>query len=191
MAGLFAILVVMGTASLEAREASPLPAEALPMAPRLVAGWALDDRAPAWQRDSAHDTRSMELSYSREGRALRVVIIAALWREAKLQESRLAPREEGVWRQKELREDSGCVGTQCIALRHAIWQRDKGRELRHVYSAYSIGRLVTDSRLALRAMQGWHRLTGDAVRPRLVAIAGADILNANDAAAMILAIVRP
>jgi exosortase len=135
--------------------------------------------APGAQDDSVATTES---TYQRDGRQIRLVVVES---DAKLPESKLAPADAGVWREKIIRSERGCVATHCIEFRHAIWQRTKTHEVRHVYFVYNIGGFVTDSRLALRAAHGWHRWNRDAVRPRLIAFLSETALDAGDLAGML------
>jgi hypothetical protein len=61
-----------------------------------------------------------------------------------------------------------------MTLVDSTWQRDKNRELRHVYYAYSIGGFNTASKFALRAAHGWNRLTGGRDNPRLIGFISED-----------------
>ena len=60
------------------------------------------------------------------------------------------------------------MDSNCVPFLHASWTRDKTEQLLHIYFAYSIGNFTTDSRFALRALHGWHRLMGDRESSRLI-----------------------
>ena len=129
-----------------------------------------------WSIDAPGRTESISLTYHRNGHDMHVVIVDTLSPTAKLPESRLAPRDENIWREKRIDNEVTCVASNCIALRHATWQREKSQQLRHVYYAYSIGKFTTNSKLALRAVHGWHRLTGSGDNPRLIGLVSDDVV---------------
>jgi hypothetical protein len=110
----------------------------------------------------------MTLNYRRHVRYIEVVIVEPLSPDIKLPESRLAPHDGSIWRQKQVQREAACAVSRCISFLHSTWLRDKGEQLRHVYYAYSIGSFTTESKLALRAAQGWQRLTGGRDHPRLI-----------------------
>ncbi len=91
---------------------------------------------------------------------MQVAVVEPLLSNAKLAEAGLAPGDRKVWREKQVQHETACAVSGCIELLHSTWQRDKGHQLRHVYYAYSIGSFTTNSKLALRAMHGWQRLSG-------------------------------
>ena len=77
----------------------------------------------------------------------------------------------------------------CFAFRHSTWRPDKQQRSRHVYAAYAIGGYTTDSRLALRTMQGWQRLGGGRAAPRMIVfVAEGEPLDANELAAAYVAL---
>jgi hypothetical protein len=127
-----------------------------------------------WSIDEQEHTESITLSYHRNGHDIQVVIVDTFSPTAKLPESRLAPHDKYIWRDRQVKDELACVASNCIALRHFTWQRDKSEELRHVYYAYSIGKFTTNSRFALRAMHGWLRLTGGRDTPRLTGLVSED-----------------
>ena len=161
------VLLIAGYAAGLPADAPNLPADGEARFPRSVAGWELASPAAAWSVDQQSRTRSIDLTYQRNGRDMHVVVVETLSLAAKLPESRLAPRDRKLWREKHVRSEAACAASGCISLLHSTWQRGKGMQLRHLYSAYSIGNSTTDSRLALRALHGWSRLTGGRDTPRL------------------------
>jgi hypothetical protein len=106
--------------------------------------------------------------YRRNGRDIEVVIVEPLSPDIKLPESRFAPHDGAVWRQKQVQHESACGVSRCVRFLHSTWLRDKSQQLRHIYYAYSLGGFTTESKLAFRAAQGWQRLTGRRNHPRLI-----------------------
>ncbi|WP_114970139.1 archaeosortase/exosortase family protein [Rhodoferax ferrireducens] len=136
--------------------------------PKTMLGWELSSPAAAWSVDPQSQTESLTLTYRRDGQDLHVLIVETLTPDAKLSTVRLAPNDKNIWRERSVQRQESCVGANRLTLLHTTWERGKHRELRHAFYAYSIGRLTTDSTLALRAAQGWHRLTGSPSHPRLI-----------------------
>jgi hypothetical protein len=142
--------------------------------PKNISGWDLADSAAVWSIDERERTESISATYHRNGHDMHVVIVDTLSPTAKLPESRLAPHDNNIWRERQADNEVACAASNCIDLRHVTWQRDKSQELRHVYYAYSIGKFTTNSRFALRAAHGWHRLTGGRDTPRLLGLVSED-----------------
>ncbi|MHB1199831.1 MAG: archaeosortase/exosortase family protein [Polaromonas sp.] len=136
--------------------------------PQNISGWELASPAAAWSVDPQSRTEFLTLTYRRKGQGMQVVIVETLSPTAKLPESRLAPADRSIWREGQVRKETSCVASNCMTLLHATWQRSKSMELRHVYYAYCIGSFITDSRLALRVVHGWHQLTSHPSSPRLI-----------------------
>ena len=169
VAGLSMLLTVGSGSALATHELRPPHEVQTGSFPQNISGWELTDSAAMWSIDAPGRTESISLTYHRNGHDMHVVIVDTLSPIAKLPESRLAPRDKNIWRERQI-ENEVCVATNCIALRHATWQRDKSQELRHVYYTYSIGKFTTNSKLALRAVHGWHRLTRSGDNPRLIGL---------------------
>jgi exosortase len=168
LAGLSMLLIGGSAAALPANELRPpRGAHAMALA-QSISGWELVRPADTWTVDPPTRTESISLTYRRHGRDIEVVIVEPLSPDIKLSESRLAPHDEGVWRQKQIQREAACAVPRCIRLLHSTWQRDKGQQLRHVYYAYSFGSFSTESKLAFRVAQGWQRLTGGRDQPRLI-----------------------
>ena len=174
VAGLSALLIAGSATALPGNELRPPRGVLTALLPQNILGWKLSDPAAAWSVDEQSRTESTSLTYQRNGRDMQVVIVETLSPTAKLPESRLAPHDNNVWREKQIRNETACVVSGCMAFVHSTWQRDKSQQLRHVYYAYSIGRFTTDSRFALRAAHGWNRLTGGRDSPRLIAFVSED-----------------
>jgi exosortase len=164
------MLVAVGSGSALTMHGSRPAREQLVALPSDISGWKADDPKALRAIDQPGRTESVTLTYHRDGRKLRVVIIDALSPDAKLPESSVAPRDAYVWREKRIENEVGCLASSCIEVRHTTWQRDRGRQLQHAYYVYSIGEFMTSSRLALRAAHGWHRLFGGRENPRLIGV---------------------
>ena len=87
-----------------------------------------------------------------------------------------------MWREKRASRESGCVDVACPQFVHAIWEREKTRQLRHVYYAYAIGDVVTASALVLRAARGARMLTGRRDPLCLIAIVADEPIDAAETA---------
>lgn len=148
--------------------------------PQTMAGWELASPGAAWSVDAKSANESLALTYRKNGEDMHVVVVETLSPAAKLQESRLAPGDNHIWRERRVQKHTSCVASDCLTLLHTTWQRDKSRELRHVFYAYNIDTLVTDSRLALRAAHGWHRLVGSGKNPRLIGFMFDDVTPVSD-----------
>ena len=99
---------------------------------------------------------------------MQVVVVEALSPSTKLKVPVPAADDRGVWREKERRTEVGCAGTECVRLSHVVWQLERSERLRHLYYVYGIGDFVTESKLAARVVQGWHRLRGHGHGARMV-----------------------
>lgn len=167
VAGLCVPLIAGGAAWLPGNEVrAPRGGQPI-LFPQNISGWELANSA-VWSVDKQRRTESISLTYRRNGHDRHVVIVETLSPTAKLPESGLAPSDKNIWREKQVRNEVACVASNCMALLHTTWQRDKSQQLRHAYYAYSIGNFTTDSRLALRAAHGWQRLVGGRDNPRLI-----------------------
>ena len=69
-------------------------------------------------------------------------------------------KEDPDWGEAKRESLSGCVQKKCISLIHTSWRKLLEEEVRHVFFAYFVGDLVTDSELVFRATTGWNRLLG-------------------------------
>ena len=174
IAGLSGLLIAGSAAGLPTRDSLPAHRGHSVSFPQNLSGWMRVDPAPAWTADPNAGIESIRLGYRRDGREFQLLIVEARSPNAKLAESALAPGDPTVWREKQARNRVDCEDRRCSALLHSAWQRDKTQQVRHAYFAYTIGGLVTDSRLALRAVHGWHRLIGDRDTPRLIAFVSDD-----------------
>lgn len=180
LAGLSVLLMagsIMGLPTVAPRPPHGVQTELIP---QRISGWELVSPVAAWSVDPQSSTESLTLTYRRKGQDMQVVIVETLSPTAKLPESRLAPRDKNIWREGQVQKETSCVASNCMTLLHTTWQRNKSQELRHVYYAYSIGSFTTDSRLALRVVQGWHRLTADPGSPRMIGFSLGDSAPAID-----------
>jgi len=169
LAGLSMLLIGGSAAALPANEPRLMRGAHAESFAQRIRGWDLVGATGLWVVDEQSNTESISLNYRQHGRDVQVVIVEPLSANAKLPESRLVPRDRGAWRQKQIQHETACAASRCIGVVHSTWQRDKGDQLRHVYYAYTIGSFTTDSKLRLRVVHGWHRLTGGHETPRLIA----------------------
>ena len=144
-------------------------------APSSIAGWQLASEAPTWVVDPATQSQSLALTYRRggdsgAGRETQVTVVETLSSAVKLTETVLVPPDREVWRVGRIDKQTACAGTQCVALLHTGWQRARSKDRRELFYLYASGDQATDSRLALRLIQGWRRLSGGGTA-RLIAVA--------------------
>ncbi|MEP6998280.1 MAG: exosortase-associated EpsI family protein [Betaproteobacteria bacterium] len=182
VAGLSGLLIAGSAAALPANASQPPRGMPSGVLSAQIAGWARADPTASWAPGDDGQTEAMRLTYQREGHDVEVLIITTLSPTAKLPESRLAPGDRTMWREKPVQNEVGCAGSDCIALRHASWERDHDPQMHHVYFTYSIGSFVTNSRFALRAAHGWRRLTGNRDNPRLIGFISDDALDVDELA---------
>jgi exosortase len=181
LAGLSMLLIGGSAAALPANELRPARGAHAPALAQSISGWDLVKPAETWTVDPATRTESTSLMYRRNGRDIEVVIVEPLSPDIKLPESRFAPHDGAVWRQKQVQHESACGVSRCVRFLHSTWLRDKSQQLRHVYYAYSLGGFTTESKLAFRAVQGWQRLTGQRDHPRLIGFISDDaVLDVDD-----------
>jgi exosortase len=184
VAGLTGIVVAGGAAALESGVAPIAQRASMTISPPAIPGWGRAEAPPAWSIAPDGLSQSIRILYQRDGRGVEVVIAETLAPNAKLPESLLVPADGGPWREHRTERERGCVGAACFAFRHSTWRPEKQQRSRHVYATYTVGGYATDSRLALRAMQGWQRLGGGGAAPRMIVlVAEGDPLDANDVAA--------
>jgi exosortase len=176
LAGLSMLLIGGSAAALPANELRPpRGAHAIALA-QSISGWELVTPADRWAVDAPSNTESLSLTYRHHGRDIEVMIVEPLSSSIKLPESKLAPHDGNIWRQKQVQHEVACAVSRCVRFLHYTWQRDKGQQLRHVYYAYSIGSFTTESKLAFRAAHGWRRLTGGNDTPRLIGFISDDVV---------------
>lgn len=173
-AGLAVLVVTGGVAWLTALERDPSRRFESPVVPGNLPGWELASPSAAWIADPKNGTESLRQTYRRDGREFDVRIVATLTPAAKLPESQFLPGDAEHWREQQAQQLVGCVAADCLTLSHVTWRARNAADIRHVYSAYSIGGFATTSRLALRAAQGWSRLWSRESKPRLIAFAFSD-----------------
>jgi exosortase len=184
VAGLTGIVVAGGAAALQSGAAPLAQRATTTVSSPAIPGWGRAGAAPAWTVAPDGRSQSIRFVYPRDGRDVEVLIAETLSPKAKLPESLLVPADGGPWREHRTEHERGCAGATCLAFRHSTWRPEKEQRSRHVYAAYAIGGYATDSRLALRAMQGWQRLGGGGAAPRLtVFVVEGDPLDANELAA--------
>jgi exosortase len=167
LAGLSMLLIGGSAAALPAGEPKSQRGAHAGLFAQSISGWQFVRRGE-WAIDQPSSTESISLTYQHQGRDVDVVIVEPLAPNTKLPESRFAPHDVNVWRQKQVQHEATCSVSHCIKFSHFTWERDKGQRLRHVYYAYSIGSFTTESKLAFRAVRGWQRLTGLRDNGRLI-----------------------
>jgi exosortase/archaeosortase family protein len=171
MAG-FAVFLIVGGWSWRMSQASPVPIDAqMAPLPRNLGGWELAMPAARWSIDPQKHTRSLAITYQRDGIVANVKIVETTSPGAKLPESEMRPGESNIWLERSSSIETGCADFDCSGLWHTVWlHRDSG-QYRHVYWTYALASLFTHSKLAVRAKQGWNSLNGNRSNPRLIGIA--------------------
>lgn len=183
-AGLSALIIAGGAAGLQNDQRRLPHGEDIRMFPHRIVDWYLVDQPRAWSVDQTGASESIDLTYRGEQRDVRIFVVDGLSSAAKLQQAALVPHGGGTWREKHVVREVGCRNAECVSMVHATWQRERSEDVRHVYFAYGIGDFTTDSKLAIRAAHGWHKLMGTRNRPRLIAfIADEAPLEVNELAA--------
>jgi len=166
LAGLF---IVSATAGLQTNDPRVPRGEEPGLLPADISGWVRTDQGTTtWSVDARDRSASIGGTYHRNGRDMQVVVVEALSPSTKLKVPVPAADDHGVWREKERRTEVGCAGTECVRLSHVVWQLERSERLRHLYYVYGIGSFVTESKLAARVVQGWHRLRGHGHDARMV-----------------------
>lgn len=138
--------------------------------PRHILGWELAVPATSWVVDKSSQFESLTLIYRLRGQDMRVDVIDTLLPTAKLPDSRLIPGDREVWRDVQSQKRQSCADSVCMTLFETTWQRGRAYALRHVYHSYNINGSNLKSKVALRAVHGWHRLTRTGASPRLIVI---------------------
>ena len=133
--------------------------------PSTLGGWKLVTEAPTWLPEEATQSRSLALTYHKEGsnaagRDMQVTVVETLAPGVKLPEAVLIPHGAEIWRVSRIGKQMACADTQCVALLSSTWQRARSTERSQLFFQYASGEQTTDSRLALRFIQGWQRLSG-------------------------------
>ena len=170
IAGLMVLLIAGVAAWMPTNARRPSHGIQTEWLPRNIQDWALAKPLAPWVVDKQNDTESIAMTYERKDQEMRVVIVETLSANAKLVESRLSQVGPGVWSDTQARKATSCIEQKCLAFVHTTWQRGKKYLPRHAYHAYSIGGFNTDSKLALRAAQGWNRLRAGNSNPRLIGL---------------------
>lgn len=133
--------------------------------PSSIGGWKLVTEAPTWMPDATTYSQSLALTYHKEGDKaaggdMHVTVVETLSPAVKLPETVLIPRDREGWLVVGFGKQTACAGTQCLGLLHTDWQRAKSQDRRELFYLYASGEQTTDSRLMLRLIQGWQRLSG-------------------------------
>ncbi len=138
--------------------------------PQTILDWTLITPVGPWVVDKPGEIEALAATYQHKGQAMQVMVIETLAANAKLPDSRLTPLERESWHDVRAQKETSCVALKCVTLLHTTWQRGAQSLPRHVYYAYNIGSFSTDSRLALRAAQGWNRLVAGPHHPQLIGL---------------------
>jgi hypothetical protein len=183
-AGLSALIIAGGAAGLQNDHRRSPHGEDVRMFPNRIMDWYLVDQPRAWSLDETGASESIDLTYRGVQRDVRVLVVEGLSSAAKLKQAALIPHGGGTWREKHVAHELGCRRGECVSMVHGTWQRERSEDVRHVYFTYGIGDFTTDSKLAIRAAHGWHKLMGTGNRPRFIAfIADETPLEVNETAA--------
>ncbi len=110
-----------------------------------------------WIFDEKSRTRSLQMAFNQE---LDVLIVQALPGNKKLPESWLTPQGENNWREVNIEKQSSCQHEHCINFIHTTWNTQGSADVRHIFYAYHVGEMVTNSKFTYRTATGWNRLTG-------------------------------
>ena len=184
IAGAAALLLTTAVAALLANEPAIAQTAHAPAPPSVLAGWTLRTQS-GWSTDDAAGTRSLRMIYARDERTFDAVLVEAKMAGVKLPESRITPDDGVVWHKRAVDAQASCAQGRCVDVVHASWVREEKTRWRHAYYIYSTGNFESGSKLAVRVMQGWQRLTRSPAMPRLVGlVADADLDPAEVAAAL-------
>jgi len=137
--------------------------------PRNIGDWTLVEPMTKWLLDETANTESLTASYERRGQTLRFVVFEPMYSSGKLSEQVLTPSEV-IWRDMPARRVKSCVQIPCQSFLLTTWKRGRAYPPRHTYLAYSVGTFQTESKLALRAVNGLKRLRGGTSHPRLIGL---------------------
>ncbi len=116
-----------------------------------------NQKNPEWVFDEKSRIRSLQMAFDQE---LDVLIVQALPGNKKLPESWLTPRGENNWREVNIEKQLACQHEDCINFIHTTWNTQGSDDVRHIFYAYHVGEMVTDSKLTYRIAAGWNRLIG-------------------------------
>ncbi len=156
--------------STPASAVSDAASPALPPFPPRMARWVRDGAPSERSLDAAHQIETLRATYADDTHAVSLVAMQGLSTRVKLSTAGMTPQDRPPWRERQADDVKRCAPWGCVSYVHATFERDHGTRLRHVYYAYALGGRITDSRLVLRALQGWQRLTGDPAPARLIAL---------------------
>ncbi|HZM37019.1 MAG TPA: archaeosortase/exosortase family protein [Burkholderiales bacterium] len=168
-AGLVVLLIVGAFAVTPASKVQRGDTAQVVSPPQLL-GWSLTTPSATWVVDAAQRSRSIDLAYRHDGKSMQVRIVEMLVTDVKLSDSWLVPDSGRTWRSVDTKRQLACTESGCVPLLHSTLKRPKHPGQRHAFYSFSIGTFSTDSILALRLAQGWHRFLGDGASPRLIAL---------------------
>jgi exosortase/archaeosortase family protein len=177
-------LLVTGSVLAFASDASLAHAPHPPSQPSF-AGWAPGPGQPAWADDAATGIRSLRMTYVRGGATLEAAIVEAATPAAKLTEAVLLPADTASWHRRGASARQVCAQGRCLDVVHATWVRQEKTQWRHAYYLYSTGSFASGSKLMVRAMHGWQRLTRAPSASRLVGLVASAELDPAEATAVL------
>ena len=163
-------LLITGAASSVDRTSTTVQHLGASTFPERFREWVLVQQPGSWLPDGTGSNAFVEATYREQNRELRLLVLKTLAPTAKLQEAMLVPRDEVSWLQKNAERVHACVEGRCSSVVHATWQRPKSDHVRHVYFAYTVGNVITSSKLELRLAHGWQRLRGMGETSHLLAL---------------------
>jgi exosortase len=169
-----AVLVIAGSLRMQTADDRPRlrHGSEIAVARQDIQGWELAARPAAWTVDQANHSESMTLTYHRDNQVMHVRVIQALAPAAKLSGSYFAPDEKSAWHESAIQKYPACTDSHCVTLLHTTWQRSqgKGQASYHAFYNYGIGHYMTDSKLLVRAVHGWRRITGNSDTPHMIGL---------------------
>jgi exosortase/archaeosortase family protein len=128
----------------------------------------LADLYPAGQWLSEDDDRSraLELPMTDD---VDMVLVEGLSGTGRLNEGVLDPEDREIWRHADTRNHQECSDQGCVIFVHRVWKRKADSDSRHVYYAYHVGAMTTESKLFFRLANGLNRLRRDPLVSGLIA----------------------
>lgn len=138
--------------------------------PGRIAGWERGESKLLTSSDLRSQTVAWVAHYRRQDQDLRVQIVDTLVPDAKLSDEWLAPGDSTGWRQRKLEKHNDCDGANCLTMQHVTWDNHKSGQSLHVYHTYAVGQFSVVSKLQMRVINGWYKLTNRYEKPRLVII---------------------
>ena len=167
VSGMNAVLARAAGAALLDRPAAAAQGHDLP--PR-IAGWTRAPGAAEWSLAPDGSTATRMLIYRRGEQQMHVHLVQTRTPEAKLPMPHPADVLPGHWRDVRTQRHAECEAGHCGAFMQTTLKLEGQTQRQDVYTAYSIGELVTDSTLSLRTAHAWARVTGTGWRQSALAL---------------------